>query len=113
MVERTRGVLATEAVIAATLAARLKGLLGRSGLGAQEALILPQCWSIHTLGMQFPIDAAFVDRAWRVVSVRFHLGPGRLIFPVFGASTVVECSDGAFERAGLVIGDTLQLSPTT
>ena len=95
--------------MARTIGARLKGLLGRSTLGAQEALIFPQCYSIHTLGMRFPIDAAFVDRSWRVVAIRPHLQPGQLMVLVLGAWGVVECADGTLERAGLAVGDQLQL----
>jgi len=113
LVARTQRALATNASMARTLGSRMKGLLGRRSLGTQEALILPQCQSIHTLGMQFAIDAVFVDRSWRVVAIRPHLRPGRLVFPVFGAWGVVEFADGTLGRAGLSVGDQLQLIPTT
>ena len=48
---------------------RLKGLLGRSGLGANEGLLLTPAPAIHTFFMRFPIDAVFVDREMRVVGV--------------------------------------------
>ena len=98
--------------MARSLGARMKGLLGRRAFGAQNALIFPRCHSIHTLGMRFPIDAVFVDRSWRVVAMRPRLRPGRLVFPVGGAWGVVECAEGAIERAGLSIGDQLRLVET-
>ena len=110
-IARTGQLLAARATMASTLAARMKGLLGRRALGAQEALILPQCHSIHTVGMQFAIDAVFIDRAWRVVAIHPHLGPGRFVWPVFRAWGVAEFTDGALERAGLLVGDQLQLTP--
>ena len=110
---RTGQLLAARAVMARTMGARLMGLLGRATLGVQEALILSPCHSIHTLGMRFSIDAVFVDRSWRVVAMRPHLRPGRLVLPVFGAWGVVECADGTLERAGLAVGDQLQLIQTT
>ena len=113
MVARTQRVLVTDAAMARSLIARMKGLLGHRALGAQEALILPQCHSIHTFGMRFAIDAVFVDRAWRVVAMRPHLRPGRLVLPVFGAWGVVELADGALERAGLIMGDQLELIQTS
>ena len=99
--------------MARTLGARMKGLLGRRSLGAQEALIFPQCRSIHTIGMQCVIDAVFVDRTWRIVAMRPHLRPGRVLFPVIGAWGVVECAEGTLDRAGLSIGDQLQLLEAT
>ena len=112
-VARTGRLLAARAAMARTLMARVKGLLGRRSLGAQEALILPQCHSIHTLGMRFVIDAVFVDRAWRVVAMRPHLRPGRILFPVVGAWGVIECAEGTLDRAGLGIGDQLELVEAT
>ena len=108
-IARTGRLLAARAAMARTLMARMKGLLGHRSLGAQEALILPQCHSIHTLGMRFAIDAVFVDRAWRVVAMRPHLRPGRLLWPVFNAWGVVELADGTLDRAGLLVGDQLRL----
>ena len=58
---RTNGsLLAARAVIARNALARLIGLLTRSHLSDGEALVIPQCRSIHTIGMRFPIDVAFV-----------------------------------------------------
>ena len=112
-IARTGRLLAARAAMARTLMARVKGLLGRRSLGGQEALILPQCHSIHTLGMRCSIDAVFVDRSWRVVAIHPHLRPGRLLFPVFGAWGVVECADGTVGRADLIVGDQLELTPTS
>ncbi|WP_296226865.1 DUF192 domain-containing protein [Ralstonia sp. UBA689] len=48
---------------------RLRGLLGYPPLRAGQALWLAQCSSIHTLGMRYPIDVVFLDRAGRVTKV--------------------------------------------
>ena len=42
-------------------AERMRGLLGRSGLAPDEALLLPDCRSVHTVGMRFAIRVAFLD----------------------------------------------------
>lgn len=55
--------------------ARLRGLLGRDGL--EWALVLLSCGSVHTIGMRFAIDVAFVDRAMLVVD-GLRLPPGRM-----------------------------------
>ena len=98
-------VLATVEV-ADSLAGRARGLLGRDGI--EGALLLPGVRSVHTLGMRFPIDVAFVDRDWQVVDTttmaRYRLGR-----PRFAARRVVEAEAGAFERWSLRIGDVLEL----
>ena len=76
-VERTGDLLASRATMARTLWTRMAGLLGRRGLPDGEALVFERCRAIHTVGMRFPIDVAFVDRTWRVVAVRSRVGPGR------------------------------------
>jgi len=56
---------------------RLVGLLGTDGTAG--AVLLVGCSSIHTFGMSYPIDVAFVDGAGRVVLARRALDPGRLL----------------------------------
>lgn len=108
-VTRTQQTLASKATVARTFPARLQGLLGRPGLSDGEAMIFPQCNAIHTLGMRFPIDVLFVDRAFRVVAVRSHLQPWRLAGPVPGAWAVVETACGTLARLGVQVGDELQV----
>lgn len=74
---------------------RMRGLLGRDGLPPGEAMAFPRCNAIHTLGMRFPIDVAFLDRAGRPVRLARAVPPGRLL--VWGglrARTVVEAAAG-------------------
>jgi len=47
-------VLAAHAAVADRLFKRIKGLLGKKGLGEGEALIIRPCNSIHTFFMRFP-----------------------------------------------------------
>ena len=101
--------LAERAAKATGFFARLKGLLGRPGLPAGEALIFERCRSIHTIGMRFPIDAVFVDRAWTVVALHEDVRPGRLIAPVTGAWGVIETASGIASQTGLRVGDRLHL----
>ena len=46
---------------------RKKGLLGRSGLPPESALIIAPSNAIHMFGMQFPIDVIFARRDGEVV----------------------------------------------
>ena len=102
-------VIADQAKVARGLLERVVGLLTYETLGEGEALILPRCNSIHTFGMRFAIDAIFVDRAWRVVALRQHVPPGRIILPVWGAWGVIELAQGTLARLGLQVGDPLRL----
>jgi len=103
--------LADHAELAITLASRLIGLLGRASLPAGEALVLAQCHSIHTVGMRFPIDVIFIDRAWRVVALKPAVPPWRLVWPVQGAWGVIEMAVGAIQACALEVGDQLHLAP--
>ena len=85
---------------------RARGLLGRSGV--EGALVLTKCRSVHTLGMKFAIDVAYLDPdgvVLKVVQMHRH----RIGMPVWKAATVVEAQAGAFERWGLKVGDTVEL----
>lgn len=107
LVVRTQRPLASRATIARTFSSRVVGLLARRALDENEALIIPRCRSLHTIGMHFPIDAVFVDRAWRVVALRANLCPGRIVLPVWGAWGAIEVAHGVLARAGLKVGDHL------
>lgn len=67
-----------DAEIAESLPARLRGLIGRTGLPPGCGLLIPRCNAIHTLFMRFAIDATFLDRHGRVVKVVRNIRPGRL-----------------------------------
>lgn len=98
-------VLAT-AEVADGLLARARGLVGRSAY--EGALFLPHTRSVHSLGMRFPIDVAFLDSELRVVDV-VQLAPWRMTRPRWRCRWVLEAQAGAFERWGLRPGDQLEL----
>ncbi|MDQ1401790.1 MAG: uncharacterized protein QOG03_106 [Actinomycetota bacterium] len=93
--------------VAESFGARLKGLLGRDGLDG--ALLIRKARSVHTLGMRFPIDVAYCDRALRVVDVRCGMRPHRMGRARFTARCVIEAEAGAFERWRLRPGDQLEV----
>jgi len=53
---------------------RLRGLLGSSSEGG--GVVLAPCSSIHTIGMSYPIDVAFVTREGAVLASRRGMRPG-------------------------------------
>ena len=87
-------------------AARRKGLLGRDGL--EGALLIDRCRWVHTLGMRFPLDVAYVDREGTVLKT-VRMTPHRVGLPMFKARKVVEAEAGAFARWGLHVGDTVEV----
>jgi uncharacterized membrane protein (UPF0127 family) len=88
---------------------RNQGLLGRSSLSPDTALILAPCNSIHTFFMKFTIDVAFVDREGTILRARPALRPWR-IQAAFRAFAVVELAEGVLERADTRAGDRLFLA---
>lgn len=85
---------------------RRRGLLGRDGVDG--ALVIEPCRWIHTIGMRFPIDVAYLDAdgvVIKTVQMRRH----RLAAPVGRARIVVEAEAGAFARWGLRVGDQLEV----
>ena len=93
--------------VAHEVSARMRGLLGRDGI--EGGLLLPRCRSVHTLGMRFPIDVAFLDRKGKVVAVVAPMRRWRLGRTRFRASQVLEAEAGAFERWRVAVGDLLEV----
>ena len=86
--------------------ARAHGLLGRSGVDG--AFVISPCRSVHTIGMKFALDVAFLDDAGFVLKI-VRMRRNRVGLPVRRARTVVEAEAGAFERWGLHVGDQVEL----
>ncbi|MFC9729401.1 DUF192 domain-containing protein [Streptomyces roseolus] len=93
--------------VAASYRARRRGLLGRDGIAG--AMLLTPANSVHTLGMRFPIDVAYLDRRLRVLAV-VTMRPGRLGLPRPRARHVLEAEAGAMARWGVRPGTRLTLT---
>ena len=57
---------------------RLVGLAGRRSLPAGVALEIPRCRSVHTFGMRFAVDLAWLDGERRVLRVDRGVPPWRV-----------------------------------
>lgn len=84
--------------VAASARARRRGLLGRDGIDG--ALLLSPATAVHTLGMRFAIDVAYMDRKFRVLAVR-TMKPGRMGRPRPRSRHILEAEAGAMERWGV------------
>ena len=113
------GRVVAEAEIASDAGARTKGLLGRDGMKEQggmdekgnatdSVLVLEPAGWIHTLGMRFAIDVAYVDRRGRVLSVRM-MKPWRVGMPRLRSRQVLEATAGSFAKWNLKAGDLVEV----
>lgn len=62
------------------------------------------CRWVHTLGMRFPLDVAYLDADGMVITIQ-HLKAWRIGMPVLRTHCVIEAEHGAFARWGLNVGD--------
>ena len=104
---RAGQVLADPLWLAQTTHERMQGLLGRSGLPAGQALLIERCRSIHTVGMQFAIDVAFLDDEGRVVRVARAVRPWRMAWGGPSARFVVEAAAGWLDQLQVASGQRL------
>lgn len=95
--------------VATSRVAKAKGLLGRDTL--EGAFAIPNCRWVHTVGMRFPIDVAYMDAAGTVIKIA-TMHRHRVARPVLKARSVVEARAGSFERWGLRVGDPLEIRDT-
>jgi uncharacterized membrane protein (UPF0127 family) len=92
--------------VADTRADRRRGLLGRDQLDG--AYVLRPCRWIHTIGMRFPIDVAYLDARGEVIKT-MQMHRHRVGVPVWRARLVIEAQAGAFARWGLHVGDVIEV----
>ncbi len=106
----TRGTeLATAVEWATTPKSRARGLLGRSGLGEGQALVIAPCNSVHMMFMRFPIDVVFATNDGRVLRAIAALRPWRMTRIHSGAHYAIEMPVGAIARSHTEAGDQLRL----
>jgi hypothetical protein len=101
-------VIAQHVTWADTSALRRRGLLGRRDLRSGEGIYLTPCEWLHTFGMQFPIDVAFISKSGRVLAVHHGLKPYRLSKLVVRAEGALELAAGTLHATGTEVGDTVR-----
>lgn len=92
--------------VASSVLAKSRGLLGKKGY--EGAMLLRGTRSVHTIGMRFAIDVAFLTDDLYVVDV-VTMHPQRIALPRRGGRSVLEAQAGAFERWSLSPGDFLEI----
>jgi hypothetical protein len=102
-------ILLSDLKIADRMWSRMRGLLGNQGLSSQEGLWIHRCNSIHTFFMNYAIDCVFMDSEMRVKALKKDIQPGKLVFPILGAQSVIEMKSGQIENLGLRLGEQLHV----
>jgi uncharacterized membrane protein (UPF0127 family) len=89
---------------------RLRGLLARPPMKEGEGLLLLECGSVHTLGMGYPIDVAFLDADGKVVRSIDRLAPCRIGLGGPKAVHTLELPAGRLAETGTAPGARLSWS---
>jgi len=100
------GRVLASADVAETRRSRRVGLLGKTT--TDTALVITPCSWVHSLGMRFPLDVAYVDAQGTVLRAA-RLSPWRIGPLVRSSRFVIEAKAGSFERWGLAPGDTVEV----
>jgi uncharacterized protein len=101
-------VVCERCVLADSALRRMRGLLGRKRIDSDEGILLRPAPAIHTCFMRFAIDAVFLDRELRVLSVTPDLRPWRIARQK-GARAVLELPAGEARRRAVQAGDRLEV----
>lgn len=88
---------------------RTRGLLGRDAPAPGSAWLLMHCRSIHTMGMRYAIDVAFIDRHGYTHAVHEAVAPWRLRH-CLQAHHALELAAGQARALGLRPGTRLHAS---
>jgi uncharacterized membrane protein (UPF0127 family) len=110
VINRTRQtLLVAHGQLASTPWSRLVGLLGRRAFEPGDGLLLRGEQAIHTFGMFFAIDVAFLDCDGRVLRGLEGLAPQRVGPFVRGARNVLELPVGTLAATHTREGDKLDI----
>lgn len=82
---------------------RMRGLLWREPLLSGEAMMIDRCDSIHTCGMRYPLDLAFMDATGKIRRLVRSLKPWR-VAACYAAYMTLEMPAGTIDRLNLNAG---------
>lgn len=82
---------------------RMRGLLFRPPLEADEVLLISPCNSVHMFGMRYAIDVAFLDPSNQVMKLVPHLKPWKMA-ACRGSRSVLELPYNGIAHLGMSVG---------
>jgi uncharacterized membrane protein (UPF0127 family) len=105
---RSRGTVLGERIeVANNYFTRLRGLLGRNGLGDGEGLLIVPSRGVHMFGMRFPLDVLLLDNQRRVAGSYPALAPGKATGMHRGIRFALELPVGMIAATATGEGDSL------
>jgi uncharacterized membrane protein (UPF0127 family) len=108
LLKRQDGVTVADKVAKArTFGTRALGLLMRRSFDAHEGLLFEPGGSIHTFGMRFAIDVAFLDRDFRVLKACGEVRPWRMRAAPYKTRYTLELSAGRLATVAIERGTCL------
>ncbi len=85
---------------------RLKGLLGTDHISCGDSLIIYPCNSVHTFGMNYPIDVLFVSEQHIILKLVTDMKPGKVSYCP-KSDYVIELPAGTVKKTNTELGDFL------
>jgi len=110
---RTRRIsLASHLVVADTYWSRLAGLmaLGPAKFPAGRGLWIVPSHGVHTFGMRFPIDVAYLDDKKHIIYLAHNLKPWRVAPVSMKAASVIELPENTLKATGTTVGDKIEIT---
>ena len=86
---------------------RTQGLLKKPALNSNEGLWISPCNSVHTFGMQYPLDIIYLNSKDQIRKITANLKPRRVSASWF-ARSVLELQAGTAKQLNLATGDTMK-----
>jgi len=83
---------------------RFRGLMCKSALPCDQALLIQNCSSVHTCFMRFVIDVVYLDKQMLIVKLDRNVPPWRMRWGGKDARHTLEMSAGSIDRFKLHIG---------
>ncbi|MFO8053379.1 MAG: DUF192 domain-containing protein [Candidatus Omnitrophota bacterium] len=109
IINKTKDIeIVRSAEVASGFFQRLLGLMFRSSMGKNQALVFYQAPSIHTFFMNFSLDLLFLDRQMVVKRIVNSLPPWRVAF-CKGAYVTIELPAGKAKQNNISLGDKIEL----
>lgn len=109
VVNRTRSTyLGVDIRLANSFRSRLMGLQAYRQIPFGDGVWLVPCNSIVTFRMRFAIDAVFLDKDGRVVRVVENIVPGKIVWPIRRAHSVLELPAGVVRSSETRDGDMIE-----
>lgn len=108
VINKTRNTsLGKEIELAKSFQKRFLGLMFKDNLKENQGLFFPQCKSVHTFGMKFPIDILVLTKNNQVLHTFPRVPSFRIIRPRISAHSILEIPEGIIQNSKTIPGDQL------